>query len=234
MPKIRGDVLGKATGLSAIRTSGQVAALIVATLGGCDAPTEENLSTKSSELTASFQSGVNSYTGTVDGHITSQGGGNGGKDFTGTSMLMVNNTTSSYESVGMLRFDGLSLPTGAQVSSATLQLRFEDFSGGNILRAYYLKKAFNESAVGWTHRDTGITWSSPGAKGSGTDRSTTAAFSDTSWTGTGQVTKTYALDPATVQGWVEKGVVAILITRHVRPRLAVWPTRSRSHVAIGC
>jgi len=170
----------------------------------CAPPHAETTSSSQSADTASFQTGTSGYSGTVDGYIDSEYGGNGIASFADTESALWNDTTDAYEAETLVRFDGLSLPTGAQVTGATLTLTFEDWYGGNILRGYYLKNAWNPppAGIGWQDRDTGVAWSSPGAKGVGTDIVSGLSFSDTSWTGTGDVTKTFPLDAATVQGWI--------------------------------
>ena len=68
---------------------------------------------------------------------------------------------------------------------------------------YYLKNAWDTNAK-WTLRTTTQSWATPGAKGVGTDiTSSTPAFSDSSWTAAGVQTRQYSLDPAVVQGWID-------------------------------
>jgi len=174
---------------------------LVEPLIGCS-QRELNLGTALSADTASYQSGVGGYAGTVDGLITSSGGGTGGNDFTSNSTLIMLNTASNYEAEALIRWDGISLPAGATVTSAQVSLTFEDYAGGHDMRAYYVKSAWDTNAR-WVPRTSTQNWATPGAKGVGTDiTSSTPAFSDTNWTAAGVQTRQYSLDPTVVQGWV--------------------------------
>lgn len=174
-----------------------------AAVAGCAASEPPHIATAESGLTSSFQTGIGGYTGTIDGQITDRGGGNGTKDFSSTNARITKHTKPAYESEALVRFTNLSLPPGAVVTSATLTLTFRDSAAGHILRGYYLRSTWNAAFVGWLTRDSGLNWNTPGAKGLGTDISSTQAFVDTSWAGTGIVTKTYPLDAAIVQGWID-------------------------------
>ena len=176
-------------------------ATLSAALAAC-AEDDAHVETVEAALTQSFQSGVGGYTGTIDGQIQSRGGFNGSKDLTSTTALITRNTNPAYESEALVRFTSSSLPPGALVTSATLTLTFRDQVAGHVLRGYYIKNSWSPSMVGWRMRDFFALWNVPGAKGLGTDISSTAAFVDTTWTGQGNVRKTYALDAATVQGWI--------------------------------
>src|SRR5256885_11809638 len=84
--------------------------VILTTLSACATPDQPSVSTTSSASTSTFQTGVGAYTGTVDGHFTSEGGGNGGRDFTSNEALMANITTGTpYEAEALIRFDSLGL-----------------------------------------------------------------------------------------------------------------------------
>ncbi len=176
---------------------------LLAVVAGCSITDDLALSESSSAVTASFRNASGGYSGTIDGIITSQGGGNGARDFTSTTGLIANVTAGPYEAEALIRFTNLSLPAGATVTSASVTLTFEDWYGGNVLRGYYVVPSWVSSSVGWTHRDSTNLWNTAGAKGSGSDRSATEAFSDTSWTASGDVVKTYTLDPSVVQDWVD-------------------------------
>ncbi|MBV8758841.1 MAG: DNRLRE domain-containing protein [Deltaproteobacteria bacterium] len=110
---------------------------------------------------------------------------------------------ATYEAEAFVRFDNLSLPAGSTITSATLTLTFQDYSGGETLRGYYLLQSWDSSTVGWTNRDSTHTWNTAGAKGAGTDRSSTEMITDVDWTAGGDVTKVYPLSPSVVQGWVD-------------------------------
>jgi hypothetical protein len=176
---------------------------------GCGQKTAEPfaLSVERAPLTTSFRQGDSGYSGVSDIYISSQNGGNGFNDGTSTEMLTWKATGSSpYETRSLVRFDNLSLPAGAQVTSATLTLTFENWWTGFTLRGYYLKSHFNathQGPLGWLNRDAGLAWNTPGAKGSGTDIIAGTSFSNSSWTGNGDETKTFALDTAVVQSWLD-------------------------------
>ncbi len=176
---------------------------LITPLASCSPEQALNYGRAESAVTVTFQDGVSGYAGTDDGPITNSGGGNGGNDFGGTNSLMMVNTSTGTESEALIRFNGISLPSGATVTSASVTLTFEDYAGGHNLRAYYVKNAWDTTAK-WVPRTASANWASPGAKGAGTDRSTATAFpDDSSWTASGVVTRTYPLDVATVQGWVD-------------------------------
>ncbi len=175
---------------------------LVLLASACDGSAGLHLSSTQSASTSTFQSGANGYSSTVDGLIRSDTG-TGANDFGGTSTLIMINTTGGYEAEALIRFDNLSLPAGSTVTSASVDLTFEDFSGGHDLRGYYVKNPWTTAAK-WVPRDATHNWNTPGAKGSGTDISSTPAFTDTSgWTGAGVIAKTYPLDVTTVQGWID-------------------------------
>src|SRR5687768_17558671 len=96
----------------------------LAAQAGCQSEDEPKTNATSSALTTEFQDGLNGYDNTTDGHITSSGGGNGANDFTGTTAVAMKNTVSNYESEILMRLGGLTLPAGAQVTGATLHLKF--------------------------------------------------------------------------------------------------------------
>src|SRR4029078_4058371 len=57
--------------------------------------------------------------------------------------------------------------------------------------------------LGWTNRDTSLTWATPGATGSGSDVLAAPTFTIGGFSGTGLEPKTVALDSSVVQGWVD-------------------------------
>ncbi len=170
------------------------AVMIVA---GCAPDDDPATATVESAVTSTFQ------TGTIDGQVSSMGGSNGSTDLTSTAAWITRMTVMPYESEALVRFTNVTLPPGAVVTSASITLTFRDTVGGHRLRGYFVTNTWNPAVVGWRLREIGLSWNTPGAKGIGSDVSATPAFSDTRWNGSGNVRRTYALDPATVQRWVD-------------------------------
>lgn len=189
----------------AIRTYKWPTVVVVAGLvAGCADDDEPLLATTESALTSTFQRGVAGYNGTIDGELWSRGGANGVGDFTSTSAYITRETGPVSESEALVRFTNLTLPAGAVVTSASLALTFLDYDGGHVLRAHYVTAPWTPSSTNWRMRGAGLPWNTPGAKGVGTDISATPAWIDTSWPGrNATVRKTYALDAATVQRWID-------------------------------
>jgi hypothetical protein len=159
----------------------------------------------STPVTVTFQQGVNSYSGTKDVFITSQGGGNGSRDTTG-DMKVFDQTQQAtpYEIRSLIRFDGITIPAGKTVTSAKLTLRFDTWKAGFTLEGRYLNTAWNPTyaSLGWLNRDTSLLWNTAGIKGSGTDFLSSPTFTVTGFTATGVQTKQFALSPSVVQGWI--------------------------------
>lgn len=169
-------------------------------------------------LTASFRVGESGYTSSDDVTISNQSGGNGATDRSATQVLTWKKTGSdAYEISSLIRFNNLSLPAGSQVTGAQLTLTVENWWTGFTLRGYYVKNPWNaapSAPLGWQNRDTGLTWNSPGVKGVGTDIVAGSSFSNSTWVGNGDEVKTFDLDPAIVQGWIDapatnQGVVLV-------------------------
>src|SRR5436305_7182678 len=103
----------------------------------------------------------------------------------------------------MLRFNNLSLPTGATVTGATLSLVFDNWATGFTVRGYYVKNAWAvNTSLGWINRDAGVPWATPGARGMGSDIASSPTFAVSDLQGTGVEPRTITLDTATVQGWI--------------------------------
>jgi hypothetical protein len=161
--------------------------------------------------TVSFQQGVNGYSGAQDRSITNiyaqYNNGQGITDVNGSG-LDIRNTQAQkqYQSRALLRFGGLSLPTGATVTSAQLIITLTNWSASpGALTGYYLLSPWNAtstSTVNWLWRDTGVPWAALGASGVGTDIIAQKAFQISGFTTNGDRTLTIDLDPAIVQNWV--------------------------------
>jgi hypothetical protein len=180
-----------------------IAILLLPVVTGCAGDDTPELATAAAELSASFQRGTANYNGTVDGEISSRGGTNGSQNFSGSEAVITRSTRPRFESEALVRFDNLSLPAGSVVTSASVVLTFRDRGAGHTLRAHYVTNTWTQAAVNWRRRTSTLAWVTPGAQGLGSDISSTPAFVDTTWLGNGVVRKTYALDAATVQRWID-------------------------------
>jgi DNA-directed RNA polymerase specialized sigma24 family protein len=163
--------------------------------------------------TVTYQQGVNGYTGTTDGSISTQysdyNGGNGVTDFTSSQIGVYQTTGSdSYTTEALVRFSSLGLPANATVTGATLTVVVDTWDSGASLRGYYVLPAWSattgsgDTALGWVHRGTGQNWAVPGARGQGTDVVAGKSFVLSGITASGAQTVTIKLDPAVVQSWV--------------------------------
>jgi hypothetical protein len=162
-------------------------------------------------ITVTFQDGVDGYTSEVDLSITTQSqaayNGMNGNTFR-SSTLYVQDTaaTGGFTGEGLLRFDNLALPPGAKVLSASLTVNVSTYSAGYAITGRYLNSFWNQAApqykIGWINRDTNLLWSTPGARGEGTDLVAGSSFSISGFSLASNQVKTVALDPAVVRGWV--------------------------------
>ena len=104
------------------------------------------------DTTFTFQNGANGYSGAKDFSINTQyadsNGGNGIR-WTGNPELGCYNITGSgaYQVRYLLRFDGLSIPAGSQVVSATLTMSVDYWNNGpGNITGYYLKNSWNQAS----------------------------------------------------------------------------------------
>lgn len=65
--------------------------------------------------------------------------------------------------VGLLRFDLSSIPSGAQIISAEMVLRFPDPIEDGEFVVHTLLEQWSESDVNWIERTDGVAWTAPGA-----------------------------------------------------------------------
>src|SRR5262249_49089281 len=123
------------------------------------------------QTTVTFQNGVNGYTGSKDFSINTQysqyNGGNG-VQWRGDPELGCYTVTGSggYTVRYLLKFGGLSIPAGSQVTSATLSLGIDSWNPGpGNLTGFYLKNSWNPDSnrLGWLHRNGTQDWASGGA-----------------------------------------------------------------------
>ncbi|MDR6551726.1 Ig-like domain-containing protein [Paenibacillus qinlingensis] len=155
-------------------------------------------------VTDTYRTGVNGYTGTKNITIRSSGGPS---SYTGTEMSIYNKTdltTGAYEIEGLLRFDGISLPVGKTVTSASVKLTINcAFCNNYSIQGYYLNSEWGATTATWANRITGTAWQTPGARGMGTDLISGKSFLITGFPASGAYVKTVELDPVVVQGWLD-------------------------------
>ena len=120
------------------------------------------------EHTLTLQQGLNGYAGTSDAYINAL-------------QAEVNQGTSAVLKLGrkgliasaLLRFElEGSLPAGAEVLTATLQLYAydQDNSNPSEVSIYQVLLPWSETGVTWNDRTAGEAWQVPGCAGEGTDR----------------------------------------------------------------
>jgi len=89
--------------------------------------------------------------------------------------------------VALIRFGLEALPADAKVTEAILSLwATERTNASNLtVRAYLLRRPWNDKAATWLEADTGLAWALPGANGADVDRAA-APLAALTVTGTGQ------------------------------------------------
>lgn len=161
------------------------------------------------QYVAEIREGVNGYAGTQDGTISTQrldmSKGNGLTFFDDPEVLVTK--LANYEKRALIRFDGLTLPAGATLESAELELWFENFNGDQKVKGVYMLAEWNPGAkghtgLGWLHRDIGIKWSEPGTGAA--DWVPGKSFELRGFKDGYEVENTVALDLELVRGWIEK------------------------------
>lgn len=163
--------------------------------------------------TISFQNGVAGYTGAQDGAINtlylqdSWNHGMGGGSVSAAS-LDIRNTTSvanGIESRALIKFTGISIPTGRTLTSASLTITFVNWSEKGTLNGYYLNTPWvpdSTSTFNWADRGGGNQWAVAGASGNGTDRVSGKSFTLSGFVISGSDKITIPLDLAVVQSWL--------------------------------
>lgn len=165
-------------------------------------------------ITATFKQGAGGYSGAKSVNISTLSAasynGYNGTTFTDTVDWCIGDLPAqSYDISPLMRFTDLNLPPGAKVVAASLTCVFDAQVTGQRVVGHYLRvpwadsAGYNGSGVGWLRRDTALDWGAPGARGDGSDIHSGKAFSFTAFNSTGWQSKTTALDPSMVQGWVD-------------------------------
>ena len=123
-----------------------------------------------SATVASFQQGVNGYSGVQDTYIEAL---NPTGAYAGANKLTL--STRGYEqNRSLLRFDVQSIPANAQIVKATLGLYVTGEGSGTIcFGGYNLKRSWVAGQSTWTQASGTTTWGEPGANDTTTDRSDT-------------------------------------------------------------
>src|SRR5262249_4383743 len=131
--------------------------------------------TTTQPITATYQQGVNGYTGTTDADISNQYGGNGATNVSGDQLGVYQLTgTKRYTGKRLIRFDDLGISThratNANVTAATLTLTVDSWDAGSTIRGYYLLAPWTTEPgtdLGWLRTGAGQSWAVPGAGGQG-------------------------------------------------------------------
>jgi hypothetical protein len=146
-----------------------------------------------------LQQGVNGYSGAEDTYIYVE---NPGGIYYSSSPLGVDTSSpgSGLKKAALVRFGLSSIPTGATILSASLQLYAVGWGGGNMaIGAYAITRTVTLSQVTWNNAQTGNPWGVAGCNNTTTDRRANAESSLT----TSGTNKWYAFDlTALVQAWV--------------------------------
>jgi hypothetical protein len=79
---------------------------------------------------------------------------------TSTSMVVDRETTDLQRA--LIQFDLSSIPTGATINSAVLELQATQIGGLITIEAYRIDEAWVENSVTWNNRQTGTNWSTAG------------------------------------------------------------------------
>lgn len=106
--------------------------------------------------------------------------------------------SGSQASTALMYFDVSAIPAGATVTAASLTLHTTPTGGGDPVQVYPILEGWSSSAT-WFERSGGQLWASPGAEPPSRGTTAIGTFPGTS----NDTDYTAALDPATVQGWLE-------------------------------
>ena len=167
--------------------------------------------TTSTPITATYQQGVNGYSGTTDADISNQYGGNGSTSVDGKPARCVSD--HRHQRLHDRRADALQRSRHhdarrheRQRDKCNAHVDRRTFSANPTIRGYYLKSPWTTAPgtdLGWLRNGTGQNWAVPGALGQGTDVVAGKSFVVPGITGNGAQTITVNLDPAVVQSWID-------------------------------
>jgi PKD repeat protein len=169
------------------------------------------------QTTVTLMQGVNGYAGTTDAWLWGATDTNRGTD---ELPMRSEDLDSAVLRFSIFQSEGGPVPNGATITSAMLSL-YKWNGPDMVVKASRLLKSWNESQVTWFHTATGVTWTSPGANGSGTDYvatadgqgsignaatdgcNTTGPFPDACWLNINVTSgvQVFAANPASNFGW---------------------------------
>ena len=175
-----------------------------------------------------YRQGDNGYKGEVEKNISSLyaneswNGGIGVTDAGGSQYLELKND-SEYEARALLRFTGISIPSGKKVASASLALTLVNWvAPAPAITGYYVLEPWDgtsASTVNWKYYSPASMWNLSGAYGIGTDVSMTKPVVISGITDAGKQVVQAVLDPATVQSWIDNPAMnqGVLLTIPLQP-----------------
>jgi len=184
---------------TATRTATATATTVIATPTATSTATQTSVATVTStpegaEATVTLQQGNGGYAGAEDTYIEQY---SPAYNYSGGDAFKVGYKQTR---AGLLVFDVSSIPAGASVSSAALEVYAVGWSGNNIsFGAYAVLRGATIGQATWNEASSGQAWGLPGCNDTLTDRRGTAESTLT----TSGVYKWYSLDVRDlVQGWV--------------------------------
>ncbi len=147
------------------------------------------------ETTVTLQQGSDGYSGAQDTYVDQY---NTGSNYAWADSLKVGYKQTT---AGLLSFDVSSIPAGASISSAQLQVYATGWSGSNIsIGAYRVVRGTVVGQATWSQASSGQAWGLPGCNDTNTDRRGTAESTLT----TSGVNRWYSFDVRSlVQSWVD-------------------------------
>lgn len=110
---------------------------------------------------------------------------------------------------GLIKFDFSSIPSAAILSSATLEI-YMSAEGSDFARTigiYRIIRSWVETQTTWNIASTGVNWGSPGGANTTTDINPTAIGSKAMTTTEAVGFKSFVLNTATVQGWINGSIL---------------------------
>lgn len=108
-----------------------------------------------------------------------------GSNWGAATTINIGEDSGDSDRVGFLKFDLSSIPANATILAATLQLFTSAINTtSQVLQFHRLLVDWTEGSsngtagtVNWNNRTSGVPWNTPGARGSGVDRESSASFS---------------------------------------------------------
>jgi len=149
--------------------------------------------------TVVLQRGADGYTGAEDTHMFQYAAND---NYSGADLLRIG---YKQQYAALLRFDLSSIPYGATITQATLQIYAAGWSGGNItLGAYAVLRDASPGEATWSQAGSGSLWGLPGCNDTSTDRRASAEAT----VATSGLSKWYTLDLTSLVGEWTSGALA--------------------------